>query len=899
MTCRAVEDLLPLPSAPSSLAVTLLAASVVLTWDANPVSEGVTSYKIYRATNEGGPYALQNTVTIPTYTDATGSAGTVYYYHVSAVNSSGEGPYATISTTFPGDVTAPADPTGLTLTQNGPTSVLLDWTDNTETDLQGYNIYAATAAIGPFTKLNTTVTWPVSTYQHNSATAGNTWYYRVSALDTAGNESGFATGNLFIATPDIIAPAVPATPVASDTGSDIQVDWASNSETDLAGYNIYRSDDGYAAALNGVTLLTNSIYNDATAVIGTPYTYKVNAKDTTGNLSAKSLASNSITRSTSIVQDLTPFIKCGVMVPTVCHVRGVPNASIVVNKTTGAVTITEGTDFPAPSNGGPIHARYDWNMAAGNNEPRGSRVTARGFNYAHRYDIAGTYTITLKRTDQNGLVSNYRCQITVAPDTRTAIYVASNGDSSSTNNGTNQLAPVNLARAIGIVAANANIKVILRRGDKFTLTGNGFSVTKSNTWITSVPTFFTGTNSSVYPEIMFSGPAGGRNFVLNYANSANTVIENVSINQDYAGSQRGNDKIVRCFGPDNVCVGNINITKCGQGVYLDDSGAARYVFMHNIVSPYDDGMWGYLVYGSSGGSDIVGVDLNFVNSMDAHAARHSNYARVMYAFCSLGNKDLPGELLRTTLDIHFGMYCYVYKCQFPYPNTAGGLFQFGFTGTDSYNGTYCKYTVVEFCTIGSQMSLYGNVAEFMFRNNVQTIITQTCVVIDGTTIGLDKLGHAWTVQSSNIYLYNNVHTNQGTTTGGLVKVTRNFTGLTIRNNIYIAPNLKSGSRAFDAQSGVATSYDISRNIWPTSVQSSFKYLTGTYTCAQFNLLGIGDTNNVDSVTIDAVYKATFGVPANSGTGRPVKGVWDSINNNGPGIVSRSQGAASWKPGVYE
>ena len=47
-----------------------------------------------------------------------------------------------------------APPTGLSPTA-GDQSVALDWADNTESDLAGYNVYRATTPGGPYTKLNT------------------------------------------------------------------------------------------------------------------------------------------------------------------------------------------------------------------------------------------------------------------------------------------------------------------------------------------------------------------------------------------------------------------------------------------------------------------------------------------------------------------------------------------------------------------------------------------------------------------------------------------------------------------------------------------------------------------------------------------------------------------------
>jgi fibronectin type 3 domain-containing protein len=82
---------------------------------------------------------------------------------------------------------APAAPAGLTATLS-TTAVTLDWNDNSETDLSGYNVYRASSLSGPYTKLNGALLTG-STYADATAPAQATSYYRVTAVDTGGAES--------------------------------------------------------------------------------------------------------------------------------------------------------------------------------------------------------------------------------------------------------------------------------------------------------------------------------------------------------------------------------------------------------------------------------------------------------------------------------------------------------------------------------------------------------------------------------------------------------------------------------------------------------------------------------------------------------------------------------------
>src|SRR5205085_2589621 len=93
----------------------------------------------------------------------------------------------------PADTTSPAAPQGIT-GSNTKTSVVLDWANNAEGDLAGYNVYRSTSATGTFTKV-TGSPIAASPYTDSTAPQGVTSYYRVSAVDQDGNESGFATAN--------------------------------------------------------------------------------------------------------------------------------------------------------------------------------------------------------------------------------------------------------------------------------------------------------------------------------------------------------------------------------------------------------------------------------------------------------------------------------------------------------------------------------------------------------------------------------------------------------------------------------------------------------------------------------------------------------------------------------
>jgi hypothetical protein len=85
------------------------------------------------------------------------------------------------------DQTPPAAPTGLVATAIKSTQIDLDWSNNTEGDLAGYDVYRSSTFGGPYTLIHGGAT--ASAYSDRSVSQTTTYYYVVRAIDTTGNES--------------------------------------------------------------------------------------------------------------------------------------------------------------------------------------------------------------------------------------------------------------------------------------------------------------------------------------------------------------------------------------------------------------------------------------------------------------------------------------------------------------------------------------------------------------------------------------------------------------------------------------------------------------------------------------------------------------------------------------
>ena len=66
--------------------------------------------------------------------------------------------------------------------------VTLSWTASTTSGVT-YNVYVGSVSGGPYNKIGNTATLQ---FQDVNATAGNTYYYVVTALDSTGDESAYS-----------------------------------------------------------------------------------------------------------------------------------------------------------------------------------------------------------------------------------------------------------------------------------------------------------------------------------------------------------------------------------------------------------------------------------------------------------------------------------------------------------------------------------------------------------------------------------------------------------------------------------------------------------------------------------------------------------------------------------
>ena len=219
---RPVSLALP-PNKPDGLAFSFTGNGnnrrIVVTWNDNSINE--TSFVVQRSVNgttwtnvatSASPLAGPNTHGPRSATDATSNASTAYLYRIVALNSVGYGAefpsLAVQSVSDPAGVNAPAAPTNLTATAQAGPQVSLTWRDNATSET-GFIIERATNG-GVFGQIATAPARNSTgnvTYLDTTTLAGNTYAYRVAAVNIAGTSASTNTASVTFP----VAPAAPAT----------------------------------------------------------------------------------------------------------------------------------------------------------------------------------------------------------------------------------------------------------------------------------------------------------------------------------------------------------------------------------------------------------------------------------------------------------------------------------------------------------------------------------------------------------------------------------------------------------------------------------------------------------------------------------------------------------------
>ena len=260
-------------SAPTVTAGTDSQGRPTLKWNA---VTGAAKYEVYRSYSENGPYTKYSTVTGTTYTNTSYlENGTTYYYRVRALNSSGvAGAYSSVVyVTYKQTLPAPTV-TGGNDSQGRPT---LKW--NAVTGASKYEVYRARSRSGEYIKYSTVTgtSYTNTSYIEN----GNTYYYKVRALDANGTAGAWSSVVSVTYKQTLPAPAVTG---GNDSQGRPTLKW--NAVSGAAKYEVYRARSRSGEYIKYSTVTGTSYTNTSYIEDGNTYYYKVRALKSDGTAGA-------------------------------------------------------------------------------------------------------------------------------------------------------------------------------------------------------------------------------------------------------------------------------------------------------------------------------------------------------------------------------------------------------------------------------------------------------------------------------------------------------------------------------------------------------------------------------------------------------------------------------------
>lgn len=178
----------PAPVAPTNLTAVANGSSVInLNWTDNATNE--TSYLVQRSLSSASGFvtiaALSANAT--SYSNTGLAASTTYYYRIKASNSGVNSANSNIAAATTAPLTIPTAPSNLTAVANGCNTILLNWVDNSTTETS-FKIKRSTTQNGSYTTI-ATVAANSTSFTNTALVNGTKYYYRVMAVNSAGNST--------------------------------------------------------------------------------------------------------------------------------------------------------------------------------------------------------------------------------------------------------------------------------------------------------------------------------------------------------------------------------------------------------------------------------------------------------------------------------------------------------------------------------------------------------------------------------------------------------------------------------------------------------------------------------------------------------------------------------------
>ncbi|QKZ13136.1 fibronectin type III domain-containing protein [Spirosoma sp. KUDC1026] len=275
------------PAAPQSLsAVATSTTQINLTWNAVATA---TNILIERSPNgtDGWSQIASVAGNVTTYADQGLNQNTRYYYRIRAVNASGNGPYSTVASAVTPDA-PPTAPARLTATPASFSQINLSWADLSANE-SGFQIERSANGTDGWNKI-ADVAANVTTYADQNLSPRTRYYYRIRAVNAAGNSS---YSNAADATTPDAPPAAPTRLTATAvSNSQINLSWTDGSDNET-GFELERSPDGTTWTKVADLPANATTYQNTGLTPNVWYYYRVRAVNAVGQSAYSNIADTS------------------------------------------------------------------------------------------------------------------------------------------------------------------------------------------------------------------------------------------------------------------------------------------------------------------------------------------------------------------------------------------------------------------------------------------------------------------------------------------------------------------------------------------------------------------------------------------------------------------------------
>ncbi len=420
------------PSDPTSLTATASGRTlIVLTWTApsNNGGSAVSGYKIEWSADGTSNWAeLEDDTesTATTFIDRGLSAGSTRHYRVSAINTTNTGTASITAsaTTVDGSTnTIPSDPTGLSASANGPTTIVLSWTAPANTGgtaITGYHIEWSSDGTAGWADVMDDTESTSTTYSDTGLLGGATRHYRVYAINAQGESLPSNTDDATTAA--AVRPGAPQNLVATASGrATINLTWnlpTSDGGARITSYRVQWSADGNAPWTNVTPAHsgTDRTYSDTGLDPSTTRHYRVYASNSVGESTSASATDDATTAAVTATRPGPPG-----------------NLSATAN---GRTAITLSWDAPTNTGGADITGyRVQWSADQGSSwsdvDPAHTGTTR---TYSHtgrspntRYDYQVYASNSQGESATASSSTSATTEATMAPDAPTAVSVTPSG----------------------------------------------------------------------------------------------------------------------------------------------------------------------------------------------------------------------------------------------------------------------------------------------------------------------------------------------------------------------------------------------------------------------------------------------------------------------------------------